>query len=55
MESRRRLDTYRKSDRYQRVEGDIKKELTYERFMDWTDPGKMRYGTIELGLPRFKM
>ena len=23
----------------------LEKELTYERFMDWTDPGKMRYGT----------
>ncbi|KAF3703370.1 Leukocyte elastase inhibitor A Serine protease inhibitor EIA Serpin B1a [Channa argus] len=33
----------------------LEKELTYEKFVEWTDPAKMHHTEVEVKLPRFKM
>uniref|UniRef100_A0A667WGS2 Serpin B6 n=1 Tax=Myripristis murdjan TaxID=586833 RepID=A0A667WGS2_9TELE len=33
----------------------LEKELTYEKFVEWTQPHKMYTVEVDVGLPRFKM
>uniref|UniRef100_A0A667WGK5 Serpin B6 n=1 Tax=Myripristis murdjan TaxID=586833 RepID=A0A667WGK5_9TELE len=34
---------------------ELEKELTYEKFVEWTQPHKMYTVEVDVGLPRFKM
>lgn len=33
----------------------LEKELTYDKFMDWTNPDMMGQSLVDAKLPRFKM
>lgn len=33
----------------------LEKELTYDKFMDWTNPDMMGQSLVDVKLPRFKM
>lgn len=37
------------------VHPQLEKELTYENFVDWTNPDMMDKVEVQVGLPRFKM